>query len=85
MKRRQVLIRGMGLAGACVLGVTTGNAAAEKSSKASLLYQDRPHDGKRCCDCKFFSGNSNSNTGICAIVEGVIDCNGWCTAFSPKA
>ena len=87
MKRRQILARGVGLVGACVVGVATAvhNAVAAKSSKASLLYQDRPRDGKRCSDCKFFSADSSdTNTGTCALVEGAIDRNGWCMTFSPR-
>jgi hypothetical protein len=84
--RRQIIKCGVGLAGACALGLAlaTRNVAA-KSPKAALLYQDQPNAGKRCADCKFFSsGGGDSNTGSCALVEGPIDRNGWCMAFSPR-
>jgi len=87
-KRRQILKRGAGLAGACLLGTALGGRYAEaaKTSKAAFLYQDHPRDGKRCGDCRFFSVDARqADTGTCALVEGAIDRDGWCTAFSPKA
>jgi hypothetical protein len=86
-KRRQILARGIGLAGASALGMTSvaRDAAAAKTSKAALLYQDHPQNGKRCGDCKFFSPDSGSSTaGTCEIVEGTVDRNGWCMSFSPR-
>jgi len=87
-KRRQILKRGASLAGACLLGTALGGRYAEaaKTSKAAFLYQDHPRDGKRCGDCRFFSVDARqADTGTCALVEGAIDRDGWCTAFSPKA
>ena len=84
--RRRIIKCGVGVAGACALGLATAwRSAAAKTPKAALLYQDQPNGGKRCADCKFFSaGSSDTNTGTCALVEGTIDRNGWCTAFSPR-
>jgi len=87
MKRREVLSRGAALAGASLLGIVicARSNAAEKSSKASLLYQNHPHDGQHCGNCKYFTaGTGDSNAGTCALVEGPIDSNGWCMAFSPR-
>jgi len=84
--RRRFIKCGVGMAGACALGLglASRNAAA-KTAKAALLYQDQPNGGKRCADCKFFSAGSNdANTGTCELVEGTINRNGWCTAFSPR-
>jgi len=68
------------------IAISTRSNAAEKSSKTALLYQNHPHDGQHCGDCKYFSaGTSDPNAGTCALVEGPIDSNGWCMAFSPKA
>jgi len=84
MKRRQVLAQGLALAGGCALGVGR-DAAAAKSSKAAFLYQDHAQNGKRCGDCKFFTPDGrNSSAGSCEVVEGAVDRNGWCMAFSPK-
>jgi len=85
--RRRFVSGGFALAGACALGIgiSAPDAIASKSSKAALLYQDRTNDGKRCADCKFFTPSANDpSTGTCAIVEGTIDRNGWCMAFSAR-
>lgn len=85
--RRRFLSQGLVLAGACALGmgIPAKNAVASKSSKAALSYQDRANDGKRCADCKFFTPVANdASTGTCALVEGTIDRNGWCMAFSAR-
>ena len=86
-KRRQTLVRGVALAGSSLLIFSAGTqpAAAQKSSKASLLYQEHPHDGKECADCRHFTpGSDASGAGTCALVDGPIQPTGWCTAFSPR-
>ena len=83
-----MLARGLGVAGACVLGIALDapDAAAAKSAKTALLYQDHPNDGKRCGECKFFTSSGNdASPGTCALVEGMIDRNGWCMAYSPRS
>ena len=85
VKRRQALGRGAALAGSSLLIFCVGidPAAAQKSSKASLSYQEHPHDGKKCADCKHFTpGSDASGAGSCALVEGPIQPTGWCAAFS---
>ena len=84
--RRMALARGIGLAGACLLiTIGTHKPAAAKTSKTIFLYQDHPHDGKRCGDCKYFSADDGSATrGTCALVDGAIDRDGWCMAYVPK-
>ena len=85
--RRLMLARAMGLVGGLTLAllVDTNTRAEAKAAKSDFLYQDRPRDGKGCGQCKFFSPVSEgATTGTCAIVEGVIDRNGWCLAFSPR-
>jgi hypothetical protein len=85
-KRRQALVRGVALAGSSLLVFSAGlhRAAAQKSSKASLNYQEHPHDGKKCADCKHFAAGSDASAeGICDIVDGPIQPSGWCAAFSP--
>ena len=85
-KRRQTLVRGVALAGSALLVFSAGMrpAAAQKSSKASLAYQEHPHEGKKCADCKHFAAGSYAAAGTCDIVEGPIQPTGWCTAFSPR-
>jgi hypothetical protein len=85
-QRRRLLVRGL-LAAATVCGLSAAarDAAAQKSSKASLLYQDHPHDGRHCGECKFFTpGADTTSPGTCAVVDGPIQPQGWCTAFSPR-
>ena len=81
--RRTVLAQGIRLAAVCLLiGVGSHKPAVAKTPKAALLYQNRPHDGQSCGDCKYFSpeGNGAAN-GTCALVEGAIDRDGWCMAY----
>jgi hypothetical protein len=88
ISRRATLMRGVGVVAGLVLTVTAvvNKRALAKAAKGDLSYQDHPHGGQSCGACKFFSPDSNSaNTGTCALVEGVINRNGWCTAYSPKA
>lgn len=87
LRRRHLLMRGLIAAGtsAYVLSAGTRDAAAQKSSKASLLYQEHPHEGRRCGACKFFTpGPDAASAGTCAIVDGPIQPDGWCMAFSPR-
>ena len=75
------------MAGGSLFALSAGmrSAAAQKSSKASLLYQDHPHEGKHCGECKYFSAVSDaSGAGTCALVEGPVQRDGWCMAFSPR-
>ena len=88
ISRRATLMRGAGVVAGLVLTVTlvANKPALAKAAKSDLLYQDRPHGGQSCGACKFFSPDSkNADAGTCALVEGVINRNGWCTAYSPKA
>ena len=86
-KRRRALISGVALAGSTLLVFSAGvrPAASQKSSKASLAYQEHPRDGKKCADCKHFTPGSDAlGSGTCALVEGPIQPTGWCTAFSAR-
>jgi len=81
-------MRGAGVLAGLVLTVTlvANKPALAKAAKSDLLYQDHPHGGQSCGECKFFSADSKSaDAGTCSLVEGVINRNGWCTAYSPKA
>ena len=86
IKRREVLARGVGLAAASLVGmaISAHSKAAEKASKASLLYQSHPHNGQHCSECKYFTAGSAPSTGTCTVVEGAVEPNGWCMAFSAK-
>jgi len=88
ISRRVMLARGAGLLVGVVLtlALEANQPARAKAAKSDFGYQDHPHDGKTCADCKYFSPDSGgADTGTCALVEGVINRNGWCSVFSPKA
>jgi len=81
--RRRILVRGVAaLAGLASLSAL--QPARAKAAKSDFLYQDHPHEGKTCSDCKHFSP-SGGGTGTCAIVDGTVSAAGWCQAFSPTA
>lgn len=65
------------------LAIAAGPAAA-KVSKGDVFYRDAPKDGKSCAACRLFTP-SESGKGTCAVVEGPVSANGWCTAFSARA
>ena len=80
LTRHGLLRRQMGLAVLGVVGCPRQGEAA-KLQKADVAYQDRPKDGKHCATCRAFTLISAS-TGSCAIVDGAVSANGWCTAYS---
>ena len=87
MSRREMLKQGTGLLGglAIALLVKPDTAAASKAAKSDFFYQDHPHVGKDCAECKFFSPSGDASaTGTCALVDGEISRNGWCLGYSPK-
>ena len=57
---------------------------AAKVSKADVFYRDAPEEGKSYAACRLFTPGE-SGTGTCAVVEGSVSPNGWCTAFSARA
>lgn len=82
--RRQVLARGALVLVGVATALVVRRPALAKAAKSELLYQDHPHDGKKCVDCKHYSA-TGSGTGTCAIVEGTVSANGWCQAFAGKS
>ena len=86
--RRSFLARCVDVVGLAVLIVATvgvSSRAAAKAGKGEFMYQDHPHDGKSCAQCKYFAPDSaNPITGSCEIVDGTISHEGWCMAFAAK-
>jgi hypothetical protein len=85
--RRKLLIGGARLASIIVAATVAGGSGpvAAKAAKGEFMYQNHPHNGNECGDCKFFTPNqAGSDSGICSIVEGRIQRDGWCSAFAPK-
>ena len=54
--------------------------AQQKASKQAMKYQDKPNGDQRCSSCMHFLPNNR-----CAIVEGTISPQGWCTAWAKKS
>ena len=60
-------------------------ARASKASKSDFHYQDQPREGKKCADCAAYVANaSGSAPGACKIVDGPVNPNGWCMAYSAR-
>jgi hypothetical protein len=55
-------------------------AYAQKAGKDAVKYQDSPKDGQKCADCLYFQA-----PGSCAVVEGPISPNGWCSLYNKKS
>jgi len=88
LSRRAVLKRAAVVPLAAVAASLAFSAPAEaatKSSKASMMYQDKPKGGDKCSMCMHFvPGASASAMGTCKVVQGAISPNGWCAAFAKK-
>jgi hypothetical protein len=87
--RRRFLARvvdSLGFAALIVATAGVSSRAMAKAGKGEFMYQDHPHDGKSCAQCKYFApDNGNPSIGSCEIVDGTISRAGWCMAFAGKA
>lgn len=84
--RHEVLVRAWhSLAGLALFSLAglPHEASAEKLQKEEVAYQDRPKAGRSCATCRQFSPTA-AGTGTCAVIEGEVSANGWCTAYSPS-
>jgi hypothetical protein len=46
------------------------------------MYQSEPRDGQQCTDCRFYIPDKNGDgLGACAVVEGKIEPQAWCSSF----
>jgi len=70
----------MGIAAAaCAVGAAEkATPSAKKYSKERVGYRDEPYNGRTCGVCMLYAGD-----GECAIVEGVVRKQGWCTQWTP--
>lgn len=69
------------LALACAAPVLAANAAQPKSKKYTkerVGYRDEPYQGRTCAKCVLYAGD-----GVCAIVDGAVSPDGWCTQWTP--
>ena len=83
--QRRLLLRQGGLLLAVVGTAALVPAQADDGmlSKASVHYQDKPHNGQHCSDCAYFiPGQSVQSPGSCRLVSGTINPTGWCQRFS---
>lgn len=93
IQSRRSVLRGM-VAATCALFVpvtfissTQALAATEpakkskKVSKASVNYQAKSNDEKKCSGCANFIASSNT----CKRVQGKVSPEGWCGLWAPKA
>jgi hypothetical protein len=83
ISRRTFLRGGLYATGAALassLGVAAGTAFAQaKVSKVQAQNRGQPNDGQQCSGCVHFQ-----EPAACALVEGDISPQGWCTLYSPK-
>lgn len=89
MSRRALLKTGMTLSLAALipLYVNGKNASANsKASKATMMYQDKPHGKDECSNCIHFHPGKNAHAlGTCAVVAGTISPKAWCVAYARKS
>lgn len=55
-------------------------SAQGKAAKDAVKYQDSPKDGQMCSACLYFQA-----PGSCAVVDGPISPNGWCSLYNKKS
>jgi hypothetical protein len=88
-RSRRSLLRAVALLGGAVLGTTLEAVAQDKPkpkpkavmkkyTKERVGYRDEPYEGRTCGKCVLYAGDGN-----CAIVEGQVSSNGWCTQWTP--
>ena len=83
-RRRRQLVQGIAMLAGVAKMLAAPQPAMAKAVKSDFLYQDRPHDGKRCAECKHYLPGRNDQTGACDIIEGTVSADGWCAAFTKK-
>lgn len=65
------------------LGGTQRNPDALQTKEA-VSYQSEPSEGQECSGCTFYIEDMNDDgLGACAIVEGLIEPQGWCVSYAP--
>ena len=78
--RRRLLVRAATVFAGMAAVVALPPPVRAKAAKGDFLYQDQPHDGKRCELCIHFLKPSG-----CKLVTGPISAQGWCRLFSATA
>ncbi len=84
---RRSALRAVAVAGGAVLCGALEAAAEDKAKPKAVLkkypkervgYRDEPYQGRTCAKCVLYAGDGN-----CAIVEGTVSQDGWCTQWTP--
>lgn len=80
-RRRTIALLAVGVASACSAAVHAARPEPQRSKKYTkerVGYRDEPYNGRTCGMCMLYAGD-----GECAIVEGVVRKEGWCTQWTP--
>ena len=80
--RRAVLKAGVAALAAGTASTILGRSAEaqqHKIAQKAVMYQATPKNNLQCSGCASWEPPNG-----CKIVDGTIDPNGWCVAFSPK-
>lgn len=82
LSRRSILRGAVMLVGSTLAAgvIQVKPAYAQKAGKAAVKYQDSPNNGQKCSDCLYFQA-----PGSCAVVDGTISPNGWCSLYNKKS
>lgn len=59
---------------------SAGAPASAKATQASVQYQAQPKGEQKCADCQHFMAASST----CAVVDGQISPEGWCSLWTRK-
>ena len=79
--RRRILLTLTAAGGALTTAAAsaqTSKPTSKKYSKERVGYRDEPYQGRTCAKCVLYAGDGN-----CAIVEGTVSQDGWCTQWTP--
>jgi hypothetical protein len=89
MEKDQKLTRGSLLAKLAMAPIAIGalallqSEADAKAAQNAVQYQNKPKDGKKCSQCRFYvNGKSKTANGACTQVAGSISPNGYCLVFA---
>ncbi|MER2512476.1 MAG: high-potential iron-sulfur protein [Nitrosomonas ureae] len=68
-----------------IFNVLMNHVHASKASKESMQYRDEPNGKEQCDNCmQFIPGKTPEAQGECRVVEGSINPQGWCAAYTKK-
>lgn len=83
--RRRLLKSILSGFGLFLIGRGVRICADDRFSKKTMGYRERPDGHKKCADCShFLPGKNLQAPGRCAVVEGEINPNGWCTVWATR-